>query len=91
MSDDTNQIEEVVMKNNQIFTNKWELTHDQINQRAEEHLLLTTHIWELKGLSSLQQTTLQHCQDMIAELEETVTQLVTSVKKLEKMVCQCCN
>ena len=44
---------------------------------------------ELEGLSGLQQTTLQHCQDTIAGLEETVVQLVASVKKLEKMVCWC--
>ena len=37
----------------------------------------------------LQQTTLQHCQDTIAGLEETVAQLVASVKKLEKTVCRC--
>ena len=44
---------------------------------------------DLKDLLGLQQTTLQHCQDMIAGLEETVVQLVVSVKKLEKMVCRC--
>ena len=44
---------------------------------------------ELESLSGLQQTTLQHCQDTIAGLEETVTQLVMLVKKLEKTVCQC--
>ena len=43
----------------------------------------------LESLSGLQQTALQHCQDTIAGLEETVAQLVMSVKKLEKMVCQC--
>ena len=46
---------------------------------------------ELESLLGLQQTALQHCQDTIAGLEETVTQLVVSVKKLEKMVCQCHN
>ena len=44
---------------------------------------------ELEGLSGLQQTTLQHCQDTIVGLEETVVQLVASVKKLEKTVCRC--
>ena len=44
---------------------------------------------ELESLSGLQQTTLQHCQDTIAGLEETITQLVASVKKLEKMICWC--
>ena len=82
----TNQIEEAVMKNNCIFADKWELTHDWIDQRAEEHLL-TTYIWELEGLLGLQQTALQHCQDTVTGLEETVTQLVVTVKKLEKTVC----
>ena len=41
------------------------------------------------SLSGLQQTTLQHCQDTIAGLEETIAQLVASVKKLEKMICWC--
>ena len=44
---------------------------------------------DLKSLSGLQQTTLQHCQDTIVGLEETINQLVALVKKLEKMVCQC--
>ena len=85
----TNWIEEAVMLNNQIFVEKWESTHSRINRRSEEHLLLKTHVVELKSLSGLQQTTLQHCQDTIAGLEETVTQLVASVKKLEKTVCRC--
>ena len=84
----TNQIE-VVLKNNQIFTEKWELTHDWINCCVEEHLLLKTCVIELESLSGLQQTTLQHCQDTIAGLEETITQLVVLVKKLEKTVCRC--
>ena len=46
---------------------------------------------ELESLLGLQQTALQHCQDTIAGLEETVAQLVVLVKKLEKMVCQCHN
>ena len=82
----TNQIEEAVLKNNWIFAEKWESTHDWIDHRAEEHLLLKTCMVELKSLSGLQQTTLQHCQDTIAGLEETVAQLVALVKKLEKMV-----
>ena len=44
---------------------------------------------DLKALLGLQQTTLQHCQDTIAGLEETVAQLVASVKKLEKTVYRC--
>ena len=55
----------------------------------EENLALKTCIVELKSLSGLQQTSLQHCQDTIAGLEETVAWLGMSVKKLEKMVCQC--
>ena len=46
---------------------------------------------DLEGLSGLQQTALQHCQDKIAGLEETIAQLVMLVKKLEKMVCWCHN
>ena len=44
---------------------------------------------DLESLSGLQQTALQHCQDKIAGLEETVAQLIASVKKLEKTVCWC--
>ena len=44
---------------------------------------------ELESLSGLQQTTPQHCQDTITGLEETIVQLVTLVKKLEKTVCRC--
>ena len=79
------------MENNHIFSRKWEATHDWIDRRSAEHCLLQAHVVDLKGLSGLQQTALQHCQDTIAGLEETVTQLVASVKKLEKTVCQCHN
>ena len=85
----TNHIEEAILKNNWIFSKKWELTHDRINCCLEEHLLLKTCITELESLLGLQQTALQHCQDMIAGLEETVAQLVVLVKKLEKTVCWC--
>ena len=77
------------MENNCIFSGKWEATHDWIDHRSEEHLLLKTHVAELESLLGLQQTTLQHCQDTIAGLEETIAQLVALVKKLEKTVCQC--
>ena len=77
------------MENNCIFSRKWEATHDWINHRLEKHLLLQSHVVDLKSLSGLQQTTLQHCQDTIAGLEETVVQLVVLVGKLEKMVCWC--
>ena len=78
------------MENNHIFSRKWEVTHDQVDCRLEEHLL-KTRVVELESLSGLQQTALQHCQDTIAGLEETVTQLVVLVKKLEKTVCRCHN
>ena len=87
----TNRIEEVIMENNRIFSGKWEATHDWIDRQSEEHLLLKTHVVELESLSGLQQTALQHCQDTIAGLEETVAQLVVLVKKLEKTVCRCHN
>ena len=56
----------------------------------EEHQHELTCITELESLSGLQQTALQHCQDTIVGLEETVAQLVTLVK-LEKTICQCHN
>ena len=83
----TNQIEDAILKNNVIFSKKWEATHDHIDCRLEEHPLLKNWVVDLESLSGLQQTALQCCQDMIARLEETVAQLVASVKKLEKMVC----
>ena len=65
------------------------MTHDRIDRQSEDILLLKNWVVDLKALSGLQQTILQHCQDMIAGLEETVAQLVMSVKKLEKTVCWC--
>ena len=85
----TNRIKDVILKNNVIFSGKWEATHDQIDRCSEVHLFLKNWVVDLESLSGLQQTTLQHCQDTIAGLEETIAQLVMSVKKLEKMVCQC--
>ena len=85
----TNWIKEAILTNNQVFAKKWESTHDWIDCHAEEHLLLKTCVVELESLLDLQQTALQHCQDKIAGLEETIVQLVTSVKKLEKSVCRC--
>ena len=87
----TNGIQDAIEKNNMIFTKKWEVTHDCINHHSEEILLLKNQVVDLESLSGLQQTALQHCQDNIAELEETIAQLVASVKKLEKMVCYCHN
>ena len=49
----TNQIEEVVMVNNHIFANKWESTHDWIDQQVEEHQLLKTHVVKLESLLGL--------------------------------------
>ena len=85
----TNRIQDAIEKNNVIFTEKWEATHDRIDHHSEDILLLKNWVVDLKALSGLQQTTLQSCQDTIAGLEETVAQLVVSVKKLEKTVCQC--
>ena len=85
----TNIIQDAIEKNNVIFTEKWETTHERVNCRLEEILLLKNQVVDLESLSGLQQTALQHCQDTIAGLEETVAQLVTSVKKLEKLVCRC--
>ena len=85
----TNRIKEAIMENNRIFSEKWEATHDRINCCSEEHLLLRNRVVDLESLLGFQQTALQHCQDTIAGLEETITQLVALVKKLEKMVCQC--
>ena len=79
--------QEVLMTTNVIFSKKWEAMHDRIDRRLEDILLLRNQVVDLESLSGLQQTTLQHCQDTIAGLEETITQLVVSVKKLEKMVC----
>ena len=79
------------MTTNVIFSKKWEAMHDRIDRRLEDILLLRNQVVDLESLSGLQQTTLQHCQDTIAGLEETVAQLVASVKKLEKTVCCCHN
>ena len=65
--------------------------HERIDHCLEEILLLKNWVVDLESLLGLQQTTLQHCQDTIAGLEETVAQLVASVKKLEKTVCHCHN
>ena len=52
---------------------------------------MKTHVIELESLSGLQQTTLQHCQDTVAGIEETVKWLVAAVCKLESTVCCCCD
>ena len=40
VSSTTNWIKEAILTNNQVFAKKWESTHDWIDCRAEEHLLL---------------------------------------------------
>ena len=64
----TNGIQDVIEKNNVIFAKKWEMTHDHIDCRSEI-LLLKNQVVDLKSLSGLQQTALQHCQDTIVGLE----------------------
>ena len=83
----TNRIQDAIKKNNVIFAEKWEVTYDCIDCCLEDILLLKNQVVDLESLSGLQQTALQHCQDAIAGLEETVAQLVALVKELEKTVC----
>ena len=85
----TNAIENAIQKNNVIFGEKWETTHDRIDRCSEDIRLLKNRVVDLKALSGLQQTALQSCQSTIAGLEETVLKLATSVTVLEKSVCHC--
>ena len=85
----TNAIQDAIEKNNVIFSEKWEATHDRINRHSEELHLLKNRVVDLEALSGLQQTALQSCQNTIAGLEETVTNLTVSVTTLEKLVCCC--
>ena len=85
----TNMIEDAIQKNNIIFAEKWEMTHDRINRRSEEVLLLKNRVIDLEALSGLQQTALQSCQNSLAGLEETIATLTASITKLEKLVCRC--
>ena len=85
----TNVIQDTIEKNNIIFSEKWEVTHDHINCCSEEILLLKNQVVDLEALLGLQQTTLQSCQNTIAGLEETVVKLTASVTSLEKSVCCC--
>ena len=87
----TNVIQDTIKKNNIIFSEKWEATHDRIDHHLEDILLLKNQVVDLEALLGLQQTALQSCQNTIAGLEETVAVLVVLVKKLEKTVCQCHN
>ena len=85
----TNVIQDAIEQNNVIFSEKWEATHDRIDHRSEEILLLKNQVVDLEALSGLQQIALQSCQDSIAGLEETVTKLTMLVTLLEKLVCHC--
>ena len=85
----TNTIEDAIQKNNVIFREKWEMTHDHIDCRSEDIRLLKNWIVDLEALSGLQQNALQSCQSTIAGLEETVLKLAALVTILEKLVCRC--
>ena len=85
----TNTIEDAIQKNNVIFGEKWEMTHDRIDHRSEDIRLLKNRVMDLEALSGLQQTALQSCQNTIAGLEETILKLAASVTVLEKSVCCC--
>ena len=84
-----NMISDAIEKNNVIFGEKWEMTHEHIDCCSEEILLLKNQVVDLEALSGLQQTALQSCQNSIAGLEETVAELTTLVTLLEKSVCRC--
>ena len=85
----TSTIEDAIQKNNVIFGEKWEVTHDRIDHRSEDICLLKNQIVDLEALSGLQQSALQSCQSTIARLEETVLKLAALVTVLEKSVCHC--
>ena len=85
----TNTIEDAIQKNNVIFGEKWEMTHDHIDCRSEDIHLLQNQLVDLEALSGLQQNALQSCQNTIAGLEDTVLKLAASVTILEKLVCCC--
>ena len=85
----TNTIEDAIQKNNVIFGEKWETTHDRIDRCSEDIRLPKNQLMDLEALSGLQQNALQSCQSTIAGLEETVLNLAASVTILEKSVCRC--
>ena len=85
----TNVIQDAIKKNNVIFSEKWEVTHNHIDCCSEETHLLKNRVVDLEALSGLQQAALQSCQNTIAGLEETVAKLTVSVTKLERLVCRC--
>ena len=49
----TNVIQDAIKKNNVIFTEKWETTHDRIDCRSEEFYLLRNRVVDLEALSGL--------------------------------------
>ena len=61
----TNVIEDAIQKNNVIFGEKWEMTHDRIDHRSEDIRLLKNRIVDLEALSGLQQNALQSCQNTL--------------------------
>ena len=85
----TNTIENAIQKNNVIFREKWETTHDRIDHCSEDIRLLKNQVVDLEALSGLQQTALQSCPNTIAGLEENVTKLTMLVTKLEKSARHC--
>ena len=85
----TNMIEDAIQKNNVIFREKWETTHNRINRHSEDICLLKNRVMDLEALSGLQQNALQSCQSTIAGLEETVLKLAASVTVLERLICRC--
>ena len=87
----TNTIEDAIQKNNMIFGEKWEMTHDRIDCRSEDIRLLKNWVVDLEALSGLQQNALQSCQNTMAGLEETILKLAASVTVLEELVCHCRN
>ena len=85
----TNTIKDAIQKNNVIFGEKWETTHDRIDRRSEDIHLLKNRMVDLEALSGLQQNALQSCQSTIVGLEETILKLAASVTVLEKSICHC--
>ena len=49
----TNMIENTIQKNNVIFGEKWEMTHDRINHHSEDIHLLKNQVMDLEALSGL--------------------------------------
>ena len=54
----TNVIQDAIEKNNIIFSEKWEATHNHIDCSLEEVCLLKNQVVDLEALSGLQQTAL---------------------------------